>query len=127
MDNLILAASDRTPQIDFNSTLGVFLISGSSIPEDCLAFYKDVFKWLDSYVERPSANTVLELRFKFFNTSTSKCLFSIFKKIETLKSNGFEASIKWYYQLDDTDMYESGLDFQQMIKVPFKIERIMSV
>ena len=102
----------------------LFLIKGSSIPEDCLLFYKDIFSWLDEYVKNPRPSTVLELRLKFFNTSTSKCLFTIFKKMEELKNNGNSAMIVWYYQLEDTDMYESGIDFQQMIKVPFKIEKI---
>jgi hypothetical protein len=123
MDNLLFELTDRTPEIDFNAETGVFIISGSSIPEDCLLFYKKIFSWLDDYQEDPRPKTVLEMRMKFFNTSTSKCLFTIFRKLEELKSNGFQASILWYYQLEDTDMYESGLDFQQMIKVPFKIEK----
>tara|TARA_B100000809_G_scaffold132720_1_gene130502 strand:- start:886 stop:1260 length:375 start_codon:yes stop_codon:yes gene_type:complete len=124
MDNLLFEFTERTPEINFNCVTGSFLISGNSIPEDCLVFYKEIFNWLDEYIKNPRPETVLELRMKFFNTSTSKCLFTIFRKIEELKINGNEASINWYYQLEDTDMYESGLDFQQMIKVPFKIEKL---
>jgi hypothetical protein len=123
MNNLLLEFSDRTPKIDFNAQTGLFLISGSSIPEDCLLFYKEIFNWLESYVENPRPSTTLELRMKFFNTSTSKCLFTIFRKVEEIKKQGHLVSIFWYYQLEDTDMYESGVDFQQMIKVPFKIEK----
>ena len=123
MNSLRFELTDRTPKIDFDIKTGLFLISGSSIPEDCLLFYKDIFNWLDDYIKNPRPKTKLELRLKFFNTSTSKCLFTIFKKIEEIKNKGLETSIHWYYQLEDTDMYESGLDFQQMIKVPFKIEK----
>ena len=123
MDNLILEMTHRTPKVDFNVKTGEFLISGSSIPEDCLLFYKDIFNWLDDYLETPRQKTILELRMKFFNTSTSKCLFTIFRKMEDLKNKGKEVIISWYYELEDTDMYESGVDFQQMIKVPFKIEK----
>ena len=123
MDNLLFELTDRTPKIEFIAETGAFIISGSSIPEDCLLFYKTIFSWLDDYLEDPRPNTVLEMRMKFFNTSTSKCLFTIFRKLEELKDKGFQTSILWYYQLEDTDMYESGLDFQQMIKVPFKIEK----
>ena len=123
MDNLILEMTHRTPKVDFNVKTGEFLISGSSIPEDCLLFYKDIFNWLDDYLETNRKKTILELRMKFFNTSTSKCLFTIFRKMEDLKNKGKEVIISWYYELEDTDMYESGVDFQQMIKVPFKIEK----
>ena len=81
MDNLILEMTHRTPKVDFNVKTGEFLISGSSIPEDCLLFYKDIFNWLDDYLETPRQKTILELRMKFFNTSTSKCLFTIFRKM----------------------------------------------
>ena len=123
MDNLILEMTHRTPKVDFNVKTGEFLISGSSIPEDCLLFYKDIFNWLDDYLEKKKKKTILELRMKFFNTSTSKCLFTIFRKMEDLKNKGKEVIISWYYELEDTDMYESGVDFQQMIKVPFKIDK----
>ena len=123
MEHLRFEQTERTPLIDLNPTSGEFIIEGSSIPEDCLLFYKEVFSWLEEYIRNPRPETNLILRLKFFNTSTSKCLFTIFRKLEEIQNGGNKASIVWYYQLEDTDMYESGLDFQQMIKVPFKIER----
>lgn len=123
MEHLRFEQTERTPLIDLNPTSGEFIIEGSSIPEDCLLFYKEVFSWLEEYIRNPRPETNLILRLKFFNTSTSKCLFTIFRKLEEIQNGGNKVSFVWYYQLEDTDMYESGLDFQQMIKVPFKIER----
>lgn len=123
MKHLEILQTEKEPGVSFNSETGDFVISGNSIPEDCLAFYKPIFVWLDNYIESPAMNTTLEVRLKFFNTSTSKCLFSIFKRLEKIKKDGGDASITWHYSLKDTDMYESGMDFSNMLSIPFKLVR----
>lgn len=123
MEDLVIEATDRTPGVSFK-TNGELFIGESSIPEDVLTFYKELFAWMDAYCAAPRGSTTLDLKLKFFNTSTSKCLFTIFQKLEAVKAKGFDVVINWYYRLDDTDMYESGLDFQQLLKVPFKIHKL---
>ncbi len=123
MEDLIIKATDRTPSVSFKAN-GELFIGDSSIPEDVLTFYKELFTWMDTYSVTPRATTTLDLKLKFFNTSTSKCLFTIFQKLETVKAKGYDVVINWYYRLDDTDMYESGLDFQQLLKVSFKIHKL---
>ncbi len=123
MKDLIIEATNRTPSVSFKVN-GKLFIGDSSIPEDVLIFYKALFVWMDAYCAEPKATTILDLKLKFFNTSTSKCLFTIFQKLDTIKDKGNDVVINWYYRLDDTDMYESGLDFQQLLKVPFKIHKL---
>jgi hypothetical protein len=115
--------TDKTPNVSLDSTTGVLEIGGVSIPEDTLAFYEPIFKWLDNYLEKPAGSTVLTVEMKFFNTSSSKCLYTIFRKLETLHQKGRSVKIKWCYKLEDTDMYESGQDFKNLVAAPFVIER----
>lgn len=123
MEHLEISQTEKDPGVSFNPDSGVFIISGNSIPEDCLAFYKPIFAWLDDYIDSPALSTKLEVRLKFFNTSTSKCLFSIFKRLEKIQKDGGAAGITWHYSLKDTDMYESGMDFSNMLSIPFKLIR----
>ena len=121
MESLLIEATDRTPIINFDLSQGKLIIEGSSVPEDTLVFYKPVFSWLDSNIELSSAPVTLEVRLKFFNTSTAKCLFTIFQKLQEMQDSGRTTKIIWYYRLEDTDMFESGLDFQNMVKTAFEI------
>ena len=124
MDAYYLEATPKTPKLDFNPDAEAFLISGRSIPENSVEFYKPLLDWLDKYVQNPLESTIFEIKLEYFNTSSSKCLVEIFQKLEKIKEQGKSITIDWYYEEEDEDMEESGEDFKQIIKVPFKMVEI---
>ena len=114
--------SAKTPILNFDGTTGVFDLKGKSIPENSVAFYKPLFDWLDSYIQNPAPKTTLNIQLDYFNTSSSKCIVDLFKKIEQITKNGKgEALINWFYDDQDDDMLEAGEDYQSIIKMPFNI------
>lgn len=124
MDAYFLEATPKTPKLDFNPDADTFLISGRSIPENSIEFYRPFLDWLDNYVQNPLDSTNFEVKLEYFNTSSSKCLVEIFRKLEKIKEAGKDIAIDWYYEEEDEDMEESGEDFKQIIKVPFKMVEI---
>jgi hypothetical protein len=123
MKNFYLEATPKTPKLDFNSEEGVFEISGRSIPENSIEFYKPLLDWLDNYIEKPKEKTDMIVKLEYFNTSSSKCLVEIFRRLEKLQKEGSNTTIKWFYDEEDEDMQESGEDFKEIIKLP--IEMVM--
>jgi hypothetical protein len=121
MENFYLKPTSKTPSINFDREKGVFEISGRSIPENSIDFYKPVLDWLDKYIQYPLSETILEIKLEYFNTSSSKCLVDIFRKFEILKKNGRDTHIRWYYEEEDEDMLESGEDFKGIIKIPLDL------
>jgi hypothetical protein len=113
-----LEATPKTPKLEFDPANELFVISGRSIPENSIEFYKPLLDWLEDYVKTPNSNTKFEVKLEYFNTSSSKCLVEIFRKLEKIKEDGKEISIDWYFDEEDEDMQESGEDFKQIIKVP---------
>ena len=85
MEALILKGSSKTPTIEFNNNTGVLLLKGRSIPENSIEFYAPLNTWIEEYSGNPSGKTVLEMRLEYFNTSSSKCILDVFKKLEKLK------------------------------------------
>jgi hypothetical protein len=118
MENFYLESSSKTPELKFEYDTGRFLIEGRSIPENSIEYYKPLFEWLDNYAQNPKPETVLDVKLEYFNTSSSKCLVEIFRKLERMQENGNKVLINWYYEEDDEDMQESGEDFQEIIDVP---------
>lgn len=53
MESYYLEATPKTPKLDFNPDAETFLISGRSIPENSIEFYKPLLDWLDKYVNNP--------------------------------------------------------------------------
>ena len=114
--------SAKTPLINFDPASGNFELKGKSIPENSVLFYKPLFEWLDAYVQSPAPKTVLNIQLDYFNTSSSKCIVDLFKKLELISKNGKgEASINWMHDEQDDDMLEAGEDYKSIIKIPFNI------
>ncbi len=120
MMDFTLKATDKTPEIKFNCQDGELIILGRSIPEDSIGFYQPIFNWFDKYMTQPAEQTVLSIKLEYFNTSSSKCLLDIFKKLETISKQGNKVHIKWHYEADDEDMLEAGEDYNSIVELPFE-------
>jgi len=112
----------KTPFVNFDPQSGNFEMKGKSIPENSALFYKPMFDWLDAYVQQPAAKTQLNIQLDYFNTSSSKFIVDIFKKLELIiKNSKGEALINWMYDENDDDMMEAGEDYKSIIKMPFNL------
>jgi tagatose-1,6-bisphosphate aldolase len=68
---------------------------------------------------------VLHIQLEYFNTSSSKCLLDILKKLQIVSQNGgSKVKVVWYYEEDDEDMLEAGEDYQAIIRIPFEMTKI---
>lgn len=126
MESYYLSATHKTPQLKFDLTQGNFEISGRSIPENSIEFYKPLLNWLDEYIQDPKERTYLKIMLEYFNTSSSKCLVEIFRRLEVIYKNGQDLKIDWYYEKEDEDILESGQDFKEIMKLPIEMILIKS-
>lgn len=121
MESLIMNGSPKTPDVQLNGDTGILKLIGRSIPENSLEFFQPIYDWIDQYCEHPKSNTVLDVRLEYFNTSSSKCLLDIFKKLERVNGNRTHVAVNWYFERDDEDMAEAGEDYQAIVELPFNI------
>lgn len=124
MEDLKQEGSAKTPEVEFNAS-GELLLKGRSIPENSIEFYKPLIEWIESYSESPNSSTVLNVQLEYFNTSSSKCILDVFKKLESI--TGSEVSVKWYYEEDDEDMLEAGEDYEAIIDLPFEMIEVEEI
>jgi hypothetical protein len=121
METIIREGTPKTPYIRFDGEKGLVEIKGRSIPENSIEFYKPLIDWLEKYGAQPSEETSVNIQLEYFNTSSSKCILDIFKKLELIYKKGSPVEINWYYEEDDEDMFEAGEDYQSIINIPFKM------
>jgi len=125
MEPIIIEGTPKTPTVHFDSSQGVFKLEGRSIPENSVEFYKPLVDWLDKYKESPLPKTTVEVKLEYFNTSSSKCILDVFKKLELIHKAKNDVEIKWFYEEDDEDMLEAGEDYESIIRVPFEMIEIV--
>ncbi len=127
MENLHLEGSAKTPSVKFDGNSGVLELKGRSIPENSVEFYKPLNDWIDTYGQTPSNNTTVDIKLEYFNTSSSKCILDMFKKLESINGKGTDVAVNWYFEEDDEDMEEAGEDYQAIIGLPFKMIEVEEI
>ncbi len=119
METVIREGSTKTPYVRLDGEKGLIEIKGRSIPENSVEFYKPLIDWLERYSSKPLQETNVNVQLEYFNTSSSKCILDMLKKLELLFKKGNKIQVNWYYEEDDEDMFEAGEDYQSIITIPF--------
>lgn len=121
MEAIYIEPTPKTPEISFNPNEGLISIKGRSIPEHTVEFYKPLHKWVDEYGETPKEKTTVEIFIEYYNTSSSKSILDLLKRLEGIYKNGNAMTLKWFYEEDDESLLESGEEFQSMVDIPFEL------
>ena len=128
MQKLIIDPGNRTPSIMLSPDENVFYIRGTSSPEDVRKLYYPVIEWINKFIEEilndgfKTFNIENPLRFQFdlnyFNSSSTKFFFDMLTEFKKLPV-GFPFIVEWYYDQEDTDMKEAGVDFSKLLEMEF--------
>ena len=121
MEPIIIEGTPKTPSVNFDAAKGIVEIKGRSIPENSIEFYKPLVDWLEKYSGKPASHTIVNIHLEYFNTSSSKCILDVFKKLELIHKAKNDVVVNWYYEEDDEDMLEAGEDYESIIRIPFKM------
>ncbi len=123
MENIVLEAGEdvATPEIKFISQTGVCEISGESYLEKTYAFYDPLYVWLKEYMDTIRKPLTLNMRLKYMNTSSSKCILIMFKMLKDYTDVGGEAQVNWYIKNDDDVMKEEVEDLREEAEFPIRM------
>jgi hypothetical protein len=124
MDDIKIKGTPKTPTVNFIKEEGKLEIKGRSIPENSIEFYKPLIDWIEHYSASPSDKTKINIQLEYFNTSSSKCILDVFKKLEAVSG---DLIVNWYYEEDDEDMLEAGEDYEAIINIPFKMIEVEEI
>ena len=93
MANLKIAATDRSPEVDFDFANHALRIKGESYPEDVAAFYGPVFSALDDYLAGLATGPArFDFELIYFNSSSARAIMSLLEKLEDAAARGASVS-----------------------------------
>ena len=81
MEKYSIEGTPKTPSINFDLNGGILEVKGRSIPENSIEFYKPLVDALDKYASAAKPATTVNVQLEYFNTSSSKCILDVFKKL----------------------------------------------
>lgn len=120
MDKLEITGTAKTPTILLDAGTGDLLLEGRSNPENAAELYEPVIHWLERYVEQPAERTHLKLNLELFNTSSSKYILEVLRKIRYLADRNMPFNVTWMYEDDDLEMLDTAEAFEMMTGLRFE-------
>ncbi len=112
MTRIQLAATERSPEVDFDLAAGRLSLRGESYPEDAAAFYGPLLQALRGLLAEPGqAPLTVEVGLAYFNSSSAKALMNLFMPLEDAAAAGRPVTIRWLYADGDDTIAEAGEDF----------------
>jgi hypothetical protein len=118
-NGLYIKGTSKTPEIDFKP--GLVSISGRSIPEDAVTFFRPVVKWIEKYVASPLKETKVNFRIEYINSGSNRFVFNILKLLNDSHKAGNTIIISWFYEEDDDTIKNLGQDFKTLLEVPINL------
>jgi hypothetical protein len=115
MLNIEIEPSQTTPYVSLDMEKKKLEIKGKSSPERAIDFYYNIIDQLNQLDKKQLDQLEAHFMLEYFNTSSSKCLFDLFRSLKKLSTDGIEISYHWHFEEDDEDMMETGEDYAELL------------
>ncbi|QEI05360.1 DUF1987 domain-containing protein [Pigmentiphaga aceris] len=113
MDNLYIAATATSPEVDFRFDEHLLSLTGESYPENAAAFYTPIIQQLRAYLATcDGAEITANVALAYFNSSSTKMLFSMFDALDQAAQAGNPVKMNWYHDEEDDTILEFGEELQ---------------
>ena len=131
MRDLILAATDSTPEVILNLKDNTFDFSGVSYAENANAFYEPIFDWLveyDSFIQNTKPTKITcNYKFEYLNSASYIVVRDIAEKLlEITEKINVPLELNWFYEKEDIDMLELAKEFEYLLDMKINYYHISS-
>lgn len=129
MESLKIAATERSPEVDFDFKHGILSLRGESYPEDASAVFGPIFGALEKFLATVGSREIrMDFDLTYFNSSSAKALMNMFQLLDRAAAAGASIKITWFFAPDDDTMKEFGEDFSEDLEhVSFNLVAIETV
>lgn len=117
MNNLFVAASASSPEVDFRFDEHRLSLKGESYPENAAAFWGVVNGALRDYLQccniDAAPGITVNVALAYFNSSSTKMLFAMFEALNNKAGEGLPVTLNWYHDEEDDTIFEFGQELRQ--------------
>ncbi|WAH61429.1 DUF1987 domain-containing protein [Pseudomonas silvicola] len=113
MDNFYVEATATSPEVDLRFDQRLLSLKGESYPENAAAFYAPVVQQLRAFLDTCQGQTLTaNIALAYFNSSSTKMLFSLFDALDQAAQAGNQVIVNWYHDEEDETIFEFGEELQ---------------
>jgi len=121
MKSFSIKQTKHTPLVAFDVNDMSLTIEGYSIPEDVSVFYAPLLEFIDQnaqLINSSSKKLSLSLNLEYFNSASLKFYVKLIGILVDIKGR-HSITVDYYYDKDDEDFYETGVDISAVLNIPF--------
>lgn len=126
MEKLEIHETKDSPRVMLDPKSNVFSIAGVCHPENVTKFYEPIIDWIEKYKVEISKTKVskpieLSLFFRYINSASYKYLLTFLQLVEGFTAFGIPVNVTWYYEPEDVDMRDAGIEIFDFsgVKLPY--------
>lgn len=109
MDNIYIAPTPSSPEVDFRFDTHTLSLRGESYPENAAAFYGQIIERLKAYLDRLQDSKVeVNIALAYFNSSSTKMLFNLIAALDEAAEAGNHIALNWFHDEEDDTIFEFG-------------------
>lgn len=114
MENLYIAPTPSSPEVDFQFDARTLSLRGESYPENAAAFYGDIIARLKQYLGAQSGITLeVNIALAYFNSSSTKMLFNLIEALNNAAEDGNAVRLNWFHDEEDDTILEFGQELSE--------------
>ena len=115
MNNIFIAASASSPEVDFQFDERELSLKGEAYPENAAMFWSEIINAVRRFLEQDSSQTpiAVNVALTYFNSSSTKMLFSLFDLLNGAAATGTPILLNWYHDEEDDTIYEFGQELRE--------------
>jgi hypothetical protein len=109
MDNIYIAPTPSSPEVDFRFDTHTLSLRGESYPENAAAFYGQFIERLKAYLGMLQNSKVeVNIALAYFNSSSTKMLFNLIAALDEAAEAGNHIALNWFHDEEDDTIFEFG-------------------
>jgi hypothetical protein len=123
MEKILIEATARTPNFDFDPEQRTLVLTGESYPEDPQKFFAPLLVTVMDFLKQTHDGPVqFKFQMTYFNSSSAKVMMDLFSAVEESATQGNDVLIEWHHADDDDNMRELGEEFsEELVNAKFKL------
>lgn len=113
MNDIYIARTAHSPEVDFRFSGHVLTMSGEAYPENANKFFHPILMGLENYLKSVDGKTVeFNFRLTYFNSASTKLLYSMFELLNESACTNNSVILNWYHDEEDDTILEFGEGIQ---------------
>ncbi|MBV7544108.1 DUF1987 domain-containing protein [Acidovorax sp. sic0104] len=114
MENLYIAPTPSSPEVDFKFDARTLSLRGESYPENAAAFYGDIIARLGEFLATLQESSVdVNVALAYFNSSSTKMLFNLIEALNNAAEAGNRVVLNWYHDEEDDTILDFGQELSE--------------